>query len=151
MIRRADPDDIADLTRLFVDFRDWFGNPEPDAATIRATLDRLIDDPATEYLLAVDDGGATVGFCQLRYRLSVWTGVDDCWLEDLFVSKAARGGGHGRALVEAAFESAGARGCKRIQLDVHVENVDARRLYERLGFDGDPKPTGQTLVIGRRL
>jgi ribosomal protein S18 acetylase RimI-like enzyme len=151
MIRRANPDDIADLTRLFVDFRDWFGKPEPEAATIGATLGRLVDDPATEYLLAVDDDGATVGFCQLRYRLSVWTGVDDCWLEDLFVSEAARGGGHGRALVEAAFESAGARGCKRIELDVNLENVDAQRLYKSLGFEMEPKPPGQTLFISRRL
>jgi ribosomal protein S18 acetylase RimI-like enzyme len=151
MIRRANPDDIADLTRLIADFRDWFGKSEPDAVTIRATLGRLIDDPATEYLLAVDDDGAAVGFCQLRYRLSVWTGVDDCWLEDLFVSEAVRGGGHGRALVEAAFAGARGRGCKRIELDVNVDNVAAQGFYESLGFTTEPKPPGRTLFISRGL
>jgi ribosomal protein S18 acetylase RimI-like enzyme len=151
MIRRANPDDIGDLTGLIADFRDWFEKPEPDAAAIAATLGRLIGDPATEYLLAVDDDGAAVGFCQLRYRLSVWTGVDDCWLEDLFVSEEARGGGQGKALVGAAFESARARGCKRIQLDVNVENAGAQRLYASLGFEMEPKPPGQTLFISRRL
>jgi ribosomal protein S18 acetylase RimI-like enzyme len=151
MIRRANPDDIGDLTRLIGDFRDWFRKPEPDAATLGATLGRLVDDPATEYLLAVDGDGATVGFCQLRYRLSVWTGVDDCWLEDLFVSDGARGGGHGRDLVERAFESARARGCKRIELDVNEQNEGALRFYESLGFTTEPKPPGRTLFVSRRL
>ena len=54
---------------------------------------------------------------QVRYRLSVWTGVEDAWLEDLFVDPDARGEGFGRALAEACVERARGRGCARIQLD----------------------------------
>jgi ribosomal protein S18 acetylase RimI-like enzyme len=151
MIRRARAADLDDLTRLIAEFRDWFGKDEPAADAIRATLTRLLDDQATEYLLAIGDGGEAVGVCQLRYRLSVWTGSDDCWLEDLFVREHARGGGHGHALLEAALESARARGCKRVELDVNVENETALAFYVAHGFTTEPKPPGRTLYISRRL
>jgi ribosomal protein S18 acetylase RimI-like enzyme len=151
MIRRANPGDIGDLTRLIAGFRDWWGKSDPPDARIRATLQALIADPSTEYLLAFDADGAAVGVCQLRYRLSVWTGEEDCWLEDLFVSDGARAGGHGRELVETAFKSARARGCKRIELDVNEQNEGALRFYESLGFTTEPKPPGQTLFISRGL
>jgi ribosomal protein S18 acetylase RimI-like enzyme len=150
-VGRATSEDIDDLTRLIADFRDWFGKDEPSAEVIRSTAARLLEDPATEYLLAVGDDGVAAGFCQLRFRLSVWTGVDDCWLEDLFVSEAARGVGHGHALVEAAFDTARARGCKRIELDVNVQNEAALEFYVRHGFSTEPKPPGRTLYISRRL
>jgi GNAT superfamily N-acetyltransferase len=151
MVRRAEPDDLEHVVRLIAGFRDWWEKNEPSAEVIRATAARLLDDPQAEFLLAFDDGGEAVGLCQLRYRLSVWTGTEDCWLEDLFVTEAARGGGHGRALVEAAFGAARARGCKRMELDVNEQNEGALRFYESLGFTSEPKPPGRTLFISRTL
>ena len=151
MIRHAVPDDLDAVVHLIAGFRDWWGKEEPSAATIREVAAQLLDHEHTEFLLAFDEGGEAVGVCQLRYRLSVWTGVEDCWLEDLFVSESARGGGHGRELVEAAFESARARGCRRIELDVNEQNTAALRFYESLGFTQEPKPPGRTLFVSRRL
>jgi GNAT superfamily N-acetyltransferase len=151
MVRRAGIDDLEAVATLIAAFRDWWGKREPATRDILAALGRLIDDPSTELLLACDDRGTPVGVCQLRYRLSVWTGADDCWLEDLFVDERARGGGHGRALVEAAVESARARGCRRMELDVNEQNEDALRFYLSLGFTSEPKPPGRTLFISRRL
>src|SRR3954454_21817400 len=139
MVRTATPEDLDDVARLIAEFRDWFGKDEPSDESIRSTAARLLEDPATEYLLAVDADAAAVGVCQLRFRLSVWTGADDCWLEDLFVTEAARSEGHGRELVKAALESAGARGCRRIELDVNEQNTSALRFYESLGFSAEPK------------
>jgi ribosomal protein S18 acetylase RimI-like enzyme len=151
MVRTATASDLDDVARLIAEFRDWFGKDEPSDGAIRSTVARLLEDPATSYLLAVDYEGSAVGICQLRFRLSVWAGADDCWLEDLFVTEHARSDGHGRALVEAAFDVARARGCKRIDLDVNVENEAALRLYTGLGFTTEPKPPGKTLYIARRL
>jgi ribosomal protein S18 acetylase RimI-like enzyme len=150
-VRHAGHEDLDDLVRLIAEFRDWWGKDEPSADVIRSTVARLLEDDRTEFLLAFDDSRAAVGICQLRYRLSVWTGTDDCWLEDLFVMDSARWGGHGRGLVEAAFASARARGCKRIELDVNEQNEDALRFYASLGFTTEPKPPGRTLFISRRL
>ena len=151
MVQRASAGNLDDVVRLIAEFRDWWGKSEPSDEGIRRTAGRLLDDDRTELLLAFEDGGRAVGICQVRYRLSVWTGVDDCWLEDLYVSESARGGGHGRELVEAAFESARARGCKRIELDVNEQNTAALRFYESLGFTTEPKPPGRTLFVSRRL
>ena len=72
----------------------------------------------------------------------MWTASDDCWLEDLFVRESARQTGLGRALVDRAAARASERGCRRIELDVAIDNAVARRLYDAAGFgtksaDGD--------------
>jgi ribosomal protein S18 acetylase RimI-like enzyme len=144
--------DAASVTSLMAAFRDHMGRGDPTDERIRATVDVLLGDANTDFLLAAPDGAdAAAGVCQLRYRLAVWTGAEDCWLEDLFVERSARRAGLGRALVEAAFERARARGCKRIDLDVNEDNVNALALYEELGFSGEPKPPGRTLYVMRRL
>ena len=134
-------------------FRDWWSYSEPDDATMRGVVDRLIGDDRTEFLLgAPGEGEPAAGVCQIRFRRSVWTGADDCWLEDLFVTDEGRGTGLGRALTEFAFERARARDCVRIQLDVYEHNRPARSLYKSLGF---ATPTGAdggaTFLMTKRL
>ena len=80
----AAPGEAADVARLLRAFRDWFESEEPSAESMAASVARLIEDPATEYLLGrADEGAPPCGVCQLRFRHSVWTGTPDCWLEDL--------------------------------------------------------------------
>ena len=90
-----------------------------------------------------------MGVTQVRYRWSVWTSARDCWCEDLWVRESARRDGHGRRLVEAVIERARERGCKRVELDVNDDNEAALGLYVACGFRVEPKPPGQTLLIGR--
>ena len=144
--------DAQDVARLIGGFRDWWDKDEPRDEVIRATVGLLIDEPNTEYLLAAPaEGEPAGGVCQLRYRLSVWSGLGDCWLEDLFVDGSARRAGLGRALVEESFQRARARDCYRIELDVNEQNTDALAFYEALGFELEPKPPGRTLFIARKL
>lgn len=148
--------DAADVTRLLLAFRDWFESKEPNGQSMAASVAALIENPATEYLLGrPNDGESPCGVCQLRFRHSVWTGTPDCWLEDLYVSAAARGRGVGRALVEFAFERARARGAARIELDTNETNATAIALYESLGFSAKSKlhgpASGRDLFMGRRL
>jgi ribosomal protein S18 acetylase RimI-like enzyme len=148
----AGSDDADDVARLIAGFRDWWNKDVPSDELIRATVGKLIEDGNTEYLLAAPaEGDRAGGVCQLRFRLSVWSGVGDCWLEDLYVDAGARRAGLGRALVEASFERARARDCGRIELDVNEQNTDALAFYEALGFDLEPKPPGRTLFISRKL
>ncbi|HMJ95422.1 MAG TPA: GNAT family N-acetyltransferase [Thermoleophilaceae bacterium] len=139
MVRLATADDAADVARLMTGFRDWQGRSEPDDATIAATVGRLLADPNTDFLLA---GEPAAGVCQLRYRLSVWTGTEDCCLEDLFVDASARGSGSGRALVDAALGRARERGCTRMDLDANEANAPALALYRSVGFDSWSKAAG---------
>jgi ribosomal protein S18 acetylase RimI-like enzyme len=133
-------------------FRDWWGYAEPRDEALRRSVAALVRDPATDFLLgAPEPGAAPAGVCQLRFRPSVWTGADDCWLEDLWVGDAARRSGLGRAILEAAFERARWRGCRRIELDVNERNTGALAFYQRMGFTTEPKPPGRTLFLARRL
>ena len=142
------------VARLVIEFRDHNGHDWPSDNAILASVERLVEDRATEFLLgSPDDDAPPAGVCQLRYRWSVWTAADDCWLEDLYVAEAARGRGLGAALVQAALDRASERGCRRVELDTSESNHAALRLYERMGFSPSSKsePPARDLFLGRRL
>jgi GNAT superfamily N-acetyltransferase len=148
----AEVDEAEPVARLLVAFRDWMGKDWPSENAFLASVERLIEDPGTEYLLGTpDDDSPPAGVLQLRYRFSVWTAADDCWLEDLFVVESQRRGGLGEALVATAIERARARGCGRIELDVSQQNPAAWALYERMGFSADYKPPAPNVLMGLRL
>lgn len=129
-VRLAGPDDAEAVARLLGEFRTRFmGRSEPSDDALRASVEQLIRDASTEYLLAED-----AGIAQLRFRHNLWTSAGDCWLEDLYVRDEARGQGLGAALLEAAIERALARGCARIELDTQETYREALSLYERFGF-----------------
>jgi len=147
VIRLATADDAETVAGLLIAFRDWWGSSTPSDGVFRTTVAKLVHDPNTEFLLAGEDKG----IAQLRYRLSAWTGTEDCWLEDVFVTDAARGTGLGKALTQAAIDRARERGCKRIELDVNETNTRAHDLYVALGFLAEPKPPGRTFFLGMKL
>jgi GNAT superfamily N-acetyltransferase len=119
------------VVAMIAGFRDFYEESTPDDATIERMVAQLIEDDRTDFLLV---GEPAVGFAAIRYRPSVWTGVEDAWLEDVFVVESERGKGTGRALLEACLERAAERGCKRVQLDANERNEGAVVLYESLGF-----------------
>jgi ribosomal protein S18 acetylase RimI-like enzyme len=145
-------DEVDDVARLMAEFRDHMGRSEPPLEQMRATAAAIQGAPDAEFLLAAPDGDdRPAGVCQLRFRLAIWTGAQDCWLEDLFVSDRARRSGLGRALVEATLERARARDCRRIELDVDDDNAAAIALYEAMGFSLESKPPGRNYLMGARL
>jgi GNAT superfamily N-acetyltransferase len=145
----AQPHEAEEAARLLAEFRTWYGRDWPSDNAFLATVERLIERPDTEYVLGAVDDAPPAGVAQVRYRPSIWTASDDCWLEDLYVSEAARGSGLGRALGEAVLDRARERGCRRVELDVDVGNAPARALYAALGFRD--KSDGGSLFMQRAL
>ncbi len=136
------------MAGLLVGFRGWMGRDEPSDEALKQGVARLIEDPQTEYLLAAGaPGDSAAGVCQLRFRYGLWHDAPDCWLEDLYVSDAARGAGLGRALVDAAADRARARGCARVELDVSDANPPALALYEAAGFATGKDPGTRDLLM----
>ncbi len=62
------------------------------------------------------------------------TAADEAEILTLAVAPAYRGRGLGRALMRAAAARAAEAGASALFLEVDVENIPARRLYEALGF-----------------
>ena len=151
-IWRASREEAAEVSRLLVAFRNWMGRSgeEPPDASLRTSVERLIERDDTEYLLGAPAEGGPAGVAQLRFRWGIWWAAEDCWLEDVFVEERARGSGLGRALVEATLGRARERGCRRVELDVNTENAPALALYRSLGFETG-KGGGQDLLMRRRL
>ena len=132
----ADFDEAESVGGLLAQFRTWYGRDWPSDNAFIASVERLMETRGAEFLLGAPHPDAPpAGVCQLRFRFSVWTAAEDCWLEDLFVTEAARGSGLGRALVKAALERARERGCRRVELDADDANAPAMRLYEAMGFE----------------
>jgi ribosomal protein S18 acetylase RimI-like enzyme len=145
---RAEPHEAAVVADLLVAFRNHLGFEWPSDDSFLASVERLIEDPATEYLLgAAQPDTPAAGVVQLRYRWSVWRAAEDCELEDLFVSPRARRGGLGRALVAATIERALARGCRRIKLDTAERNDAAVPLYRSFGFSDEAYEGGRAMLL----
>jgi GNAT superfamily N-acetyltransferase len=136
-----------------VGFRDHLGHDWPSENAILAAVERLIELPDVDYLLASpDEDSPPAGVAQLRFRFSVWKAAPDCWLEDLFVVDAARRGGCGAALLELALDRAKDRGCRRVELDTNEENAAALALYHGFGFSERSKGgPGRDLFLGRPI
>lgn len=149
---RAEPHEAEAVAGLLVAFRNHLGFDWPSDRAFLASVERLIEDPATEYLLGAQQSGApAAGLVQLRYRWSVWRAADDCELEDLFVSADARRSGLGRTLLNAAIDRARARGCRRIKLDTAEYNEPALALYRSAGFSDEAYEGGRALLLRLQL
>jgi ribosomal protein S18 acetylase RimI-like enzyme len=155
VVWQAGPREAKLVSGLLVEFRDWAGSSWPSADAFLGSVETLLRDRHTAFLLAASgDHGPPDGVCQLRFRFSVWTALEDCWLEDIYVRERARGTGMGRALLGAACEHARERGCGRIELDVNEDNDRAMGLYRTLGFSPHSKGMsshGRDVLMGMKL
>jgi GNAT superfamily N-acetyltransferase len=133
-IRFAEPADVSLLLRLVRELAAY--ERAPDAVV--ATEDDLSrhgfgPDRQFEAILAFLDG-EPAGCALFHSRFSTWLGRPGMYLEDLYVTEAARGQGVGRRLMARLAAIAVERKWGRI--DFHVLDWNpARRFYQRLGME----------------
>ena len=149
----ARPDEAETVAQLLVAFRDHQGVEWPSANAFLASVERLMEDMNTDFVLAAPDAdSAPAGVLQLRFRFSVWKAALDAWIEDVYVAESARRRGVGDALVTRAIERAAERGARRIELDCNEDNAGAQALYARHGFSARSKGSeGRDLFLGRPI
>ncbi|MBB4154935.1 GNAT superfamily N-acetyltransferase [Sphingomonas jinjuensis] len=145
-IRPATRDDVATILRFVRELAAY--EREPDA--VEATEDMLAaalfgDRPAAEAAIAEIDGEAA-GFALFFHNFSTWTGKPGLYLEDLYVTPAARGSGVGRALLAYLARLAIDRDCARFEWSVLDWNAPAIGFYRKLGAVGMEEWTVQRLT-----
>jgi ribosomal protein S18 acetylase RimI-like enzyme len=105
-----------------------------------------IDADPNQLLLIAEQGGTIAGMLQLTVipgisHLGSWRGQ----IEGVRVAAAMRGQGIGEAMLRHAITLAGERGCKIVQLTTNKARADAKRFYEKLGFE--PAHEGMKLTL----
>ncbi len=137
-IRPSRPDDAETLVSLVRELADY----EKAAHEVRLTEEQLSDrlfggSPALfGHVATAGDGeppDRVVGMALWFLNFSTWRGVHGIYLEDLYVRPAARGRGHGKALLAALARLALERGCGRLEWSVLDWNEPAIGFYKALG------------------
>jgi GNAT superfamily N-acetyltransferase len=103
-----------------------------------ATFTRIFDPLEPVHALVAECDDELIGFSHYLFQRSTWLMGPQCYLQDLYVREAVRGGGVGRALIAAVVGAAKKAGAARVYWNTHETNAVARRLYdavaERSGF-----------------
>lgn len=136
------------MARLLHDFNTEFDQPVPELPALTERIEQHIENGDSSFLLA---GEGPNGFAQLRFRPSLISGDLDAYLEELYVAPPMRGKGLGRALLEAAMETARERGATHIDLGTSEDDTAARGLYESAGFTNrEARPDGPVMLYYER-
>jgi GNAT superfamily N-acetyltransferase len=146
VIRPARPEDAATILRLVRELAAFEREPDAVAATeadLRAAL--FGDPPAAEAVIA-EEAEEAVGFALFFHNFSTWTGRRGLYLEDLYVTPAARGRGVGRALLAHLAGIALDRGCARFEWAVLDWNAEAIAFYRAMGAVGMDEWTVQRVT-----
>ena len=131
--RSLKPEDEAKWRSLWTGYLEFYETSVPEEV-YRATFQRLIDPNRPQQIgFVAEQDGNMIGLVHAVYHAHNWRLEDVCYLQDLFVVPQARGTGAGRALIEAVYEAADANGTPSVYWMTQDFNVEARKLYDRVG------------------
>jgi ribosomal protein S18 acetylase RimI-like enzyme len=126
------PANIADVPDLVAIENACFDTDRISARSFRGLVTR-----ATAATLVVESGGTPAGYAMLLFR----KGTAMARLYSIAVAPQFSGQGLGQRLIEAAEKEAFRRGKMLLRLEVRADNLNAIRLYRRLGY----RPIGRYL------
>ncbi|MFJ4187668.1 GNAT family N-acetyltransferase [Kitasatospora sp. NPDC089509] len=135
MIRTAVVTDVPLVLAMIRELAEYEKAPQEAVATEEQLREALFGaEPAVFGLIAEDDTtGEPVGFALWFRNFSTWRGTHGIYLEDLYVRPAARGGGHGKALLLELARIAVERGYARVEWSVLDWNQPSIDFYKSLG------------------
>lgn len=126
-VRRATNEDAAGAAQLLHDFNTEYDDPTPPVPVLAERVGELLAEEAIVVLLA---GQPPAGLAVLRIKPSLWSQAADAYLEELYVVPDRRGQGIGKALLQAAIDTAREAGADHFELTTGETDTEARGLYE---------------------
>ncbi len=132
VIRRLTPQDRDQWAEMWCDYLAFYETTVADDIYDSSFARLLGDDPRDfEGFIAEQDGRA-VGLVHFLFHRHGWKVEDVCYLQDLYARPETRGTGVGRALIEAVYAEADARGAPSVYWLTQDFNTTARHLYDRI-------------------
>jgi GNAT superfamily N-acetyltransferase len=132
-IRPLETADWEGWSALWAGYLEFYRADLP-AETSRATFERLCESGDDLFgLLALDEDGSALGLANCVVHATTWSRQPKCYLEDLFVSPAARGSDLGQALLRAVKQAATDRDAPDVYWHTQQYNGRARSLYDVVG------------------
>jgi GNAT superfamily N-acetyltransferase len=131
-IREGDFDAWAPLWEGYNAFYGRSGASALPEEITRTTWARFFDDTEPVHALVAERDGRLIGLVHYLFHRSTTAIGLTCYLQDLFTDASARGGGVGRALIEAVYARARAAGSPRVYWQTHETNQTAMRLYDQV-------------------
>lgn len=132
-IRPSTPQDCGTILRFVRELAEYEREPDAVEANEAMLADALFATPPAAEALIAERDGVPVGFALFFHNFSTWTGKRGIYLEDLYVTPAARGSGAGKALLAHLAGIALDRGCARFEWSVLDWNTPAIDFYRSMG------------------
>lgn len=140
--RKMHAADVRDAFRMLSDF---LGADEHYRASSEAygdlglkglndALDLFLERPELGFVWMAYDEKGVAGICVICYGISTSMGSVVAKLDDVSVKPDRRGKGIGSELLQQLKEQLRKEAITRIDVAVHLENPQAKKFYEKLGF-----------------
>jgi len=129
-LRAGDRAEWAEMWQAYLAFYETEAAPE----VYDSTFARMLGDDPRDFsgMVAEDPDGRLVGLVHYLFHRHGWKIEEVCYLQDLFARPEARGTGVGRALIEAVYAEADAKGAPQVYWNTQSFNSTARKLYDRV-------------------
>jgi GNAT superfamily N-acetyltransferase len=130
-IRPVTLEDRAQWSALWAGYLRFYRQHLPADVTA-GTFARLIDKSAPLHGFIAARDRTLLGFVHYLFHPTSWSLRENCYLEDLYVDPAARGGGVGRALIQAVYAEADRSQVSSVYWMTQEFNAEGRALYDTL-------------------
>jgi len=146
-VSEADLPELLPLMRGYCDFYEV----DPSDEALLAMSRTLIAEPELEgvQLIARDDDGRAVGFASIFWTWSTLSASRLGVMNDLFVAKSARGGGHADDLIAECAGRCRQRGATSLEWQTAHDNTRAQAVYDRVGASRDARWLDYSLSVAR--
>jgi GNAT superfamily N-acetyltransferase len=132
-IRTLEENDREAWGVLWKGYLDYYETELPPEMYDIAFNRMLAGDEHEFHGLVAEKDGELIGLTHYLFHRHGWKVEPVIYLQDLYVSDAARGTGAGRALIEAVYAAGDAAGCPTVYWLTQDFNENGRRLYDRVG------------------
>jgi GNAT superfamily N-acetyltransferase len=135
LIRPIQSSDFNQWKPLWDGYNAFYGRSGPTALPLeitRQTWSRFFDAYEPVHALVAELDGTLVGLTHYLFHRSTISIEPNCYLQDLFTAKAARGHGIARALIKEVARIAAEAPCGRLYWHTHESNATAMGLYDKV-------------------